>query len=145
MQRPHHALRLRRRARGVGLLDALIALAILAFGLLGMSRLQTHVVRQSSESQARMTAVQLADELLSTALADTSHAACYTLPAEGDCPSEVASDRTTEWETRLKASLPGEVQATSVLTGDQLTVTIRWTGDASGDDRKVEVTTDVRS
>jgi type IV pilus assembly protein PilV len=144
MRRPQQRLRLKRAARGVGLFDALIALAILGFGLLGMSRLQTNLVKQSSETQARMTAVQLGDELLSTALVDTANAACYTLPAEGVCASAAAAERVEEWELRVKASLPGTVEAASVLDDDRLTVTITWTGKESGETRTLEVTTDVR-
>jgi len=78
MKHAHHARPIRpaRRPRGVGLLDAMIALAILAFGLLGMTRLQTNLVRQATDSQSRLTAVQLGDELLSTALVDAGNAAC---------------------------------------------------------------------
>lgn len=144
MRRPHHQLRLKHGARGVGLFDALIALAILGFGLLGMTRLQTNLVRQSSESQARMTAVQFGDELLNTALVDVDNAGCYTLPAEGGCGSAAATARVEDWELRVKASLPGEVEATSVLDDDRLTVTINWTGKESGETRTLEVTTDVR-
>lgn len=144
MRRPHHQLQLRRGARGVGLFDALIALVILCFGLLGMTRLQTNIVRQSSESQARMTAVQFGDELLNTALVDTDNAACYTLPAEGVCGNAAAAERVEDWEARVKASLPGDVTATSVLDDDRLTVTITWVGKESGETRTLEVTTDVR-
>lgn len=132
------------RSRGIGLIDALIALAILSFGLLGMTRMQTNLVRQASESQARMTAVQLADELLSTALVDVDNAACYTVPATGTCDSDAAEERTEDWEARVLASLPGDVEAGSVLADDLLTVTITWTGKESGDTRTLEVTTDVR-
>lgn len=146
MRRPHLLrVRLTRRTRGVGLFDALIALAILSFGLLGMSRLQTNLVRQSSETQARMTAVALGDELLSTALVDVGNAPCYTLPAEGDCGSAAAAERVEDWEARVKASLPGEVEATSVLDDDRLTVTITWTGKESDETRTLEVITDVRN
>ena len=150
MQRQHHQLRLtagaasRRTARGIGLLDALIALALLGFGLLGMTKLQTNLVRAGSESAARLTAAQLGDELLSTALVDVDNAACYTLPASGTCNSEVAADSTADWETRVAAALPGEVVATSTLDDDQLTVSISWTGKESGESRTLEVTTDVR-
>lgn len=144
MRQPHHQLRLRRGARGVGLFDALIALVILCFGLLGMTRLQTNIVRQSSESQARMTAVQFGDELLNTALVDTDNAACYTLPAEGGCGNAAAAERVEDWEARVKAALPGDVTATSVLDDDRLTVTITWVGKESGETRTLEVTTDVR-
>lgn len=146
MRRPHHQLRL---SRGVGLLDGLIALAILAFGLLGMTRMQTNLVRQASDSQARLTAAQFGDELLSTALVDVGNAACYTLPAAGTCGSDAASDRAEDWETRVKAALPGTVTAASALADDRLTVTLTWTGrtgdeDAEDSERTLQVTTDVR-
>jgi type IV pilus assembly protein PilV len=120
----------RPRARGVGLFDGLIALAILSFGVLGMTRLQVNLVRQATETQSRTVAVQLADELLSTALVDVDNAACYTLPAA--------------WETRALATLPGTATATATLAGDQLTVRLGWTGKAAEDARSLEVTTDVR-
>jgi type IV pilus assembly protein PilV len=150
MQRPHHQLRLtastaaRRRSRGIGLLDALIALALLGFGLLGMTKLQTNLVRAGSESAARLTAAQLGDELLSTALVDVDNAACYTLPASGTCNSDAAADMAEDWESRVAKALPGEVVATSTLDDDQLTVSISWTGKESGETRTLEVTTDVR-
>jgi type IV pilus assembly protein PilV len=128
----------------MGLLDAMIALALLGFGLLGLTRMQTNLVRQGSESQARMTAVQLGDELLSTALVDVGNAACYTVPAAGACASDAAKERAEDWEARVAAALPGEVEALSTLENDRLTVTITWTGKESGETRTLEVTTDVR-
>ena len=88
MRKPPVRLQL---TRGVGLLDALVALALLAFGLLGMTRLQARMVAQATESQTRMTALQLGDELLNSALVDTANAACYTLPQAGACANAGAS------------------------------------------------------
>ncbi|MCB1994348.1 MAG: pilus assembly protein PilV [Burkholderiaceae bacterium] len=134
----------RATGRGMGLIDALIALALLAFGLLGMTRMQTSLVRQSTESQARLTAAQLGDELLSTVLVDVANAGCYTLPDAGTCPSETARARAEDWEARVVAALPGDVEATSALAMGQFTVTITWTGKDSGETRTLEATTDVR-
>jgi hypothetical protein len=55
--------------------------------------------------------MQLADELLSTALVDTANAACYTLPAEAGCAcaSEDAAAAAEDWDTRVGAALPGTV------------------------------------
>lgn len=137
-------LRAPRRVRGLGLIDALIALAILAFGLLGMTRMQTNLVRQTTESQARLTAAQLGDELLSTVLVDLGNVGCYTLPDAGDCDSEAARDRAEDWETRVGAALPGDVEAASAVADGQFTVTITWTARDSGETRTLEATTDVR-
>lgn len=134
-----------RLSQGVGLLDALIAMAILAFGLLGMTRLQTRMVAQATETQTRMTAMQLGDELLNTALVDTANAACYTLPQTGLCSKGEAQTLATDWETRAKAALPGTPTAGAVLgVNGRLTVTLTWTGKESQETRTLVSVTDVR-
>lgn len=137
----------RRRAQGgISLIDALIAIAILSFGLVGMSRMQGRSVSSATDAQQRTTAMQLADELLNTALVDTVNAACYTLPAAGGCGSAVAAARTTDWAARVGTALPGSVSRTVVLdavTG-RLTVNIGWTAREDADPRLLSVTTDVR-
>lgn len=138
------AQRARRRTRGISLLEALIALAILSFALLGLTRLQTNLVRQATDSQFRLTALQLIDELLSTALVDTGNADCYTLPAAGSCSSANASQRAADWHSRALASLPGSPTAVSTLNGGRLTVRLTWTGRTADDARAMEVSTDVR-
>ena len=134
-----------RPARGVGVVDGLIALAILAFGLLGMTRLQTRALSQGSENLLRVTAVQFADELAGSVLIDTPDAACYTIPAAGACGSVQATAITNDWKNRLQIALPG-ANATSTLntTTNALTVAITWTSKDSIDTHRVEATTDVR-
>ncbi len=133
-------------SRGAGLLDGLIALAILAFGLLAMTRFQGRMVAQTTESQSRQVATQLAGELLSTVLVDGANAACYTLPQAGACGNAGAISRTTAWSSSVSAALPGPVTTTSTLngTGERLTVNISWLGKDSGDTRTLEIVTDVR-
>lgn len=128
------------------MLDGLIALAILAFGLLAMTRFQGRMVAQTTESQSRQVATQLAGELLSTVLVDGANAACYTLPQAGACANASAITRTTAWSSSVAAALPGPVAATSTLngTGERLTVNISWLGKDSGDTRTLEIVTDVR-
>jgi type IV pilus assembly protein PilV len=128
----------------MGLFEGLIALAILSFGVLGMTRLQVNLVRQATETQSRAVAVQLADELLSTALVDVDNAACYTVPAAGGCASASARNRAEAWETRALATLPGTATASATLAGDRLTVRLGWTGKSAEEARTLEVTTDVR-
>lgn len=144
--RPGERSRARLRVRGVGLIDALIALAILSFGLLALTRFQIRMVAQTTEAQSRMVATQLSDELLSTVLVDIPNAACYTLPAAGVCGSAAATAATTAWAARVTTALPGTVTSGSVLdaaTG-RLTVAITWTGKETQDARRLEVVTDVR-
>ncbi len=133
-------------ARGSGLLDGLIALAILGFGMLAMTRFQGRMVAQSTEAQSRQVATQMAGELLATVLVDTANAACYTLPQAGTCGNAAAATRTTDWSTRVAAALPGTVASTSTLdaASGRMTVVLTWTGKDSGDTRRMETVTDVR-
>lgn len=136
-----------RRQRGISLIDALIALAILSFGLIGMTRMQGRMVSAATDAQLRTTAMQLADELLNTVLVDAANATCYTLPQTGACGSAAATARTSEWAARVNASLPGSVSRGVTLdaaTG-RMTVSIGWTGRDASDPRQLDVVTDVRN
>ncbi len=135
-----------RMSRGVGLLDGLIALAILAFGMLGMTRFQSRLVMQGTDAQTRIVATQLGDELLNLALVDPGNGGCYTVPAAGACADAGARAFTAAWAVRAQAALPGTVTVGSTLdavTG-QLTVLLTWTGKGSGDPHQMQAVTDVR-
>lgn len=143
MRQPPRKLRL---SRGIGLLDALIALAILSFGLLAMTRFQGRLVSQATESQTRQLASQLAAEQLSTVLVDVRNAACYTLPQAGVCNNADAATRTEAWADRVAAVLPAPVTSAAVLdaASGRMTLTITWLGKDSGEVRRLENITDVR-
>ena len=136
----------RRQLRGFGLFDALISMAVLAFGLLAMTRFQSHMVAQATESQSRQMATQLAAEHLSTLLVDLEHAPCYTLPQAGNCTSAGAKLRTAEWAGRVATALPAPVSTTAALDAatSRMTLTINWIGKDSGDTRTLQAVTDVR-
>ena len=144
--RPHGHPPGRAAQRGIGLLDGLVAVAILSFGLLGLARFQSGMIAQSTEAQSRMAASQLADELLNTVLVDTANAGCYTLPQAGDCTNASALARATDWQLRALAALPGNDEATSALdlATQRFTVTLRWSGKASTDRHILQMTTDAR-
>lgn len=135
------------RQRGVSLIDALIAIAILSFGLIGMTRMQGRMVTSSTDAQLRTTAVQMADELLNTVLVDAANAACYTLPQTGACTSAAATARTTDWAARVSATMPGTVTRAVTLdaASGRMTVSIGWTARDSADPRQLNVVTDVRN
>jgi type IV pilus assembly protein PilV len=137
----------RRGSAGIGLLDALIALALLSFGMLAMTRFQGRLVAQSTESQSRQVASQLSAELISTVLVDARNAACYTLPQTGSCSNAAAKTRTAEWATRVASSLPGTVSTAAALdtSNGRMTLSIQWTGKATGDTRTLQAATDVRT
>lgn len=136
------------------MLEALIAMLVLVFGLLGMSRFQAKVVKAGTDGQVRLQALAMADQLANLAKIDTpANAPCYTLPAVGACGSPTGRAAATAWRTSALAALPGEPTATSaydVATG-RLTIRLSWTGklqqdlgEASAASPAVEMVTDVR-
>ena len=141
--------RCKQRERGVGLLEALVALAVLAFGMLAMTRFQTRLIGAGTEAQNRLLAMRLGDELLNMVRVDTDNAACYTNP-QGTCSSTDASSARTKWLSDVQASLPLSQTPVAQINGSQLTVTINWNAKGTSADEsalvahQVQVTTDVR-
>jgi type IV pilus assembly protein PilV len=134
--------------RGISLIESLVAVAILSFGLIGLMRMQTRMVSAGTEAQQRSSAAQLADELLTLAHVDNGNVACYTLPQAGTCGSPAATARSTDWSNKVAGALPGTVTRSVVwnsATG-RLTVNIGWTArDPSDPARQLVVASDVRN
>jgi type IV pilus assembly protein PilV len=130
--------------RGSSLLEPLIAIVILAFGLLGLAKFQLGTLAQTTDSQARLTASTAAEDLLTQVRVDLANVPCYQVPPAGACTSPNASDSTAAWTTQVQQSLPGFTTATASLSGNQFTVRLNWTSKAAADTRTYVVTTDVR-
>lgn len=143
MRRPSSAGGARRRARGFSLVDALIALALLSFGLAALTRFQGRLVQGMTDAQSRSTANRLADELVAMALVDPGNLNCYTLPAAGACGNAAARAATTAWSTRTTAALPGAATPTATVAGTRFTVVVGWTSKADSEARQLTATTDV--
>jgi len=130
--------------RGVGLLDALIGLALLSVGMLALAGFQTRMVVQTTEAQTRAVAMQFANELLSTALVDPDNLDCYSLPATGTCTSAAARNSTNLWGARVAQGLPAPVSVRAVLDGTELSVVIDWAARGGPDPFRLQVVTDVQ-
>jgi type IV pilus assembly protein PilV len=137
-------------ARGVGLIDALISLVILSFGMLALAGFQARLVKQGTESLVRLSASALGDELQSYALVDVNNKACYQRPAPGNCSAPAASAAAAayaaSWADRVASGIPGYQSASAALDGSgaRFTVTIRWRSKDNDDIRTQESATDVR-
>ncbi len=132
--------------RGVGLLEALIGLVILAYGMLAMTRLQARLVAQGTDAQARQVATQHAGELMSMVRVDLANVACYTKPVSTDCADTAVGARTNAWAAAATAALPAPATASASVdtaTG-MFTVRLTWLGKSSGEARLLETFTDVR-
>jgi type IV pilus assembly protein PilV len=128
----------------MGMIDGLIALVILSFGMLGLTRMQAKSVALGTESQARAVAAQYGSELLNAALVDNTNYACYTVPELAACGNANARAYTTGWKTRVQAALPSATVTSTYTANGRLTVKLTWQGKAEGETRTLETTTDVR-
>jgi Tfp pilus assembly protein PilV len=140
-------MKLRRpSSRGFGLFDAVVALSLLAFGLLALVRFQTKLSAQANESSQRANAAVLAEELLSSMLVDIGNANCYTLPAVTPCANPEARAATDAWQVRALARLPHASGVTSVVDAatSRITVTLNWYHQDASEARKHEVSSDIR-
>jgi len=119
----------RRRSSGFSLIEVLVAIVVLSFGLLGMVGLQATALQNNREARMQSIAVNLARELaemmrgnkdvaMLTAgnpyLGDFTHplkpaAPSYCLSVGSSCAdaTQVATAELTEWLARVEASLPG--------------------------------------
>ncbi len=127
-------------------MEALIALGVLAFGLMAMTRLQARQVAFATDAQSRQIATQFSSELMALVRVDPAQVLCYTVPTDAGCTVPAVAALATAWASRVTGGLPSPVAATSLYdsaTG-RLTVRIQWQGKGSIETRQTEVVTDVR-
>ncbi len=119
---------------GFGLIEILVALLILAIGLLGMASLQTASLQQTTGSQARTQAIFLAEDIVERIRANRPNRTAYVLtdPDAVACVTDfaitnggVATDDLNEWRNALACLLPsgnGEI----AVNGNVVRVDITW-------------------
>lgn len=146
----------RRRHRGITLLESLVALMILSFGVLGMVGLQARLLKASTDASNRVIAAGLVDYLLSHALINPQLASCYTEPVSNclSTPAAAAARQSVQDWLQDVAQLPDATAESILLTvpGDgvptgtlqQLRVRLQWRGQGDEALRQVEAITDVR-
>ncbi|TGN38448.1 type IV pilus modification protein PilV [Marinobacter confluentis] len=130
------------RHKGFGLIEILVALLILAIGLLGMASLQTTSLQQTTGSQARTQAIFLAEDIVERIRANRPNRTSYVLtdPDAVDCDSDFAitnadivDDDLDEWRNALACLLPGG-NGEIAVNGDVVTVDITWSPREEVDD-----------
>ncbi len=124
------------RQRGFTLIEVLIAVLILGFGLLGMALLQTMNVRFVQSSNFRTQATNLSYELLDQVrvnrISRASYNGTYTaLTSDADCKSPTGTSLTTtafikDWRCRMGKALGADAQAVVTVNGDNVQVGISW-------------------
>lgn len=134
-QAGHRPLRLPgARQKGFGLIEVLVALLILAVGLLGMASLQTASLQQTTGSQSRTQAILLAEDIVERIRANRPNRASYALAGQAAVACDpgfaitnggAAADDLNEWRNALGCLLPGG-NGEIAVNGDVVTVDITW-------------------
>lgn len=138
---------MRKQQTGVMLLEALIAILIFSFGVLGLVGLQSSAIQASRDAQYRSQAAMLADEIIGQMWATNRVGTELQTNFQGDGeqigPTNVVTDGAiyTTWAAKVGSVLPGvtnalppTVQVTpagapvfgSPPAPTRVTVTIRW-------------------
>lgn len=127
----------RHRVRGVGLIEVLVAVAILAFGLLGIAALQATALRNSQSSYERSQAVASTYTILDRMRANRSAAIgpsyAYNIAKTCDVPAgggQAANDL-RDWITDLHKSMADEKSCGTIVcnqpgTTFECTITVEW-------------------
>ena len=131
---------LRPRQDGFTLIEVLVAVVILGFGLLGFALLQTMNVRFVQSANYRTQATNLSYELLDQIRINRIAAALYvgsytatTTATDCESPTGESLNQATvmkDWRCRLGKALGDNASATVARNGDVVTVTVSW-----GDER----------
>jgi len=128
--RSRRASRRRAPARGVGLIEVLVAVLVLAIGLLGVAAMQALALRNSQSSLERSQGVVHAYTILDAMRANpvAARGGAYnigmtcTIPAGGALPANDIRNWMTELQQNLGTTACGQVNC----AGPMCTVTVRW-------------------
>ncbi|MGY0799085.1 type IV pilus modification protein PilV [Lysobacter sp. A286] len=134
------------RMVGVGLIEVLIAVLIMAIGMLGIAALQATALRNSQSSLERSQAVIFSYAILDAMRANLEAVGvgAYDQAMTCDAPAAggtLASNDLHDWVTALDASLGqsacGQVACNPVNDSQHCVVTVRW-NDSRGNEGEAE-------
>lgn len=131
------------RQAGFSLVEVLISLLVIAFGLLGLAMMQTLSVRYAQSSNYRTQATNLAYDLLDQIRANRALSSQFLAINENSFASETGrlcsrplnyvtpAASAARWKCQVRATLGPGAYAVVTQDGAQLAVTVSWS-DARG-------------
>ena len=121
--------RLRRSQAGVGLLEVLIAVLVLSFGLLGLAGLQMSALRNNQSAMERSMAVVESYTIVDAMRVDRTNAinGAFNLGLESDpAGATFAANELTKWRNRLGLLLGPDATGSVACNGAECTVIVQW-------------------
>lgn len=120
-------MRAPRPQRGIALVEAMVAVVILALGLLGTIAMQARSYSALADTGMRAEATMAAEKLVGLMTTDQANLASYALAAGG-----TPSARLQPWYDETRSHIPGAQIAVAIspaakTNGTQVVVTIGWT------------------
>lgn len=125
---------------GFSLIEVLIALVVLAVGLLGLALLQTMNLRYTKSAEQRTKAINLASSILDTMRTNRSELVAYVVDESafddvdpsGGCGRNAnlnAANNLGRWMCEVKEALGPEAEGSITVAGSAVTVEISWAED----------------
>lgn len=131
---------------GFTLIEVLIAMLVLAVGLLGLAGLQATGLKNNQSAYNRSQATQLAYDLADRMRANVAGKASYTailpssataktncLTTTGCTPADLAQNDLFEWNSAVSNNLPSGI-GTIAVAANIFTISITWDDDKDGND-----------
>ncbi len=139
-QLKHHVMN---KKSGFTLIEVLIAMVVLAIGLLGLAGLQVTSLKNNQSAYNRSQATQLAYDLADRMRANFAGVSSYTTgtaAAVANCknttgcsPAEMAVNDLFEWNSAISSALPNGGTGTISVTGGVYRITISWSENRDDD------------
>ncbi|MEN1939851.1 type IV pilus modification protein PilV [Luteimonas sp. MJ174] len=130
----------KRAQRGFSMIEVLIALVILAVGLLGLALLQTMNLRYTKSAEQRTKAINLASSILDTMRTNRSELAAYAVGEGGfdgvvtigGCARDdalTASGNLARWKCEVREALGPEAEGSITINNSAVRVELSWSED----------------
>lgn len=127
-----------RQARGIGLIEVLVSVLVLAVGLIGIAAMQSLALRGGQGSLEASQAVMQTNSIIEAMRANRVNAAAYntgTKICTAPSGTGLADKDKAAWLTALKANIGGGASTCGQITGcpNACVVTVFWDDTRAGD------------